>query len=39
MCHGVDTAKITASYTDGVLTIRQPKQGPKEPENHTITIE
>ena len=36
---GVDTAKITASYTDGVLTSRLPKQGPKEPENHTITSE
>lgn len=36
---GVDTAKITASYNDGVLAIRLPKQGVKEPESHTITIE
>ncbi len=36
---GVDVSKISASYNDGVLAVRLPKQGPKEPENHTITIE
>lgn len=36
---GVDVSKISASYNDGVLSVRLPKQGPKEPENHTITIE
>lgn len=36
---GVDVSKISASYNDGVLAVRLPKQGPQEPENHTITIE
>lgn len=36
---GVDTAGITAAYNDGVLAVRLPKRGPKQPENHTIPIE
>ena len=35
---GVDVSRITASYTDGVLTVRLPKQGPKQPDSRTLTI-
>ena len=36
---GVDVSQISASYTDGVLRIRLPKQAPKQPDDHTIVIE
>ncbi|HJD21383.1 MAG TPA: Hsp20/alpha crystallin family protein [Candidatus Gemmiger faecigallinarum] len=36
---GVEVSQISASYTDGVLRVRLPKQGPKQPDNRTIVIE
>lgn len=36
---GVDVSQISASYTDGVLRIRLPKQAPKQPDDRTIVIE
>ena len=36
---GVDVSRISASYTDGVLRIRLPKQAPKQPDDRTIVIE
>lgn len=36
---GVDVSRISASYTDGVLHIRLPKQAPKQPDDRTIVIE
>ena len=36
---GVEVSQISASYTDGVLRVRLPKQGPKQPDNSTIVIE
>ncbi|MBE5038493.1 Hsp20/alpha crystallin family protein [Subdoligranulum sp. DSM 109015] len=36
---GVDVSQISASYNDGVLRIRLPKQAPKQPDARTIVIE
>ena len=36
---GVEVSQISASYNDGVLRVRLPKQGPKQPDNRTIVIE
>ena len=36
---GVDVSQISASYNDGVLHIRLPKQAPKQPDARTIVIE
>ena len=36
---GVEVSQISASYNDGVLRVRLPKQGPKQPDNRTIIIE
>lgn len=36
---GVEVSQISASYNDGVLRVRLPKQGPKQPGNRTIVIE
>lgn len=36
---GVDVSQISASYNDGVLRIRLPKQAPKQPDDRTIVIE
>lgn len=36
---GVDVSQISASYNDGVLRIRLPKQAPKQPDTRTIVIE
>ena len=36
---GVEVSQISASYNDGVLRVRMPKQGPKQPDNRTIVIE
>ena len=36
---GVEVSQISASYNDGVLRVRLPKQGPKQPDNRTILIE
>ena len=36
---GVEVSQISASYSDGVLRVRLPKQGPKQPDNRTIVIE
>ena len=36
---GIDTSAISASYTDGVLTLNLPKRPELVPENRKITIE
>ena len=36
---GVDVSQISASYNDGVLRIRLPKQAPKQSDARTIVIE
>ena len=36
---GVVVSHISASYNDGVLRIRLPKQAPKQPDARTIVIE
>ena len=36
---GVEVSQISASYNDGVLRVRLPKQGPKQPDYRTIVIE
>ena len=36
---GVEVSQISASYNDGVLRVRLPMQGPKQPDNRTIVIE
>ena len=36
---GVDVSQISASYNDGVLRIRLPKQAPRQPDARTIVIE
>ena len=36
---GVEVSQISASYNDGVLRVRLPKQDPKQPDNRTIVIE
>lgn len=36
---GIDTANISAAYTDGVLTLTLPKRPELVPENRTIAIQ